>query len=138
MARHFRTDPSVKAAANEIVAVVSPRTFMGEVRALFQWVHDRIEYDHDDTLDTQLLRSPDYLLAERVGACADMSLLLGSMLLALRHPVRFVAVGRDPGVLEHVYVETWVKDTWLALDPTEDEGPGWRPPGMVEKRIVNV
>jgi len=67
-----------------------------------------------------------------------MTIVLGSLLESIGHPVRLVVIGptpRRPDLFTHIYLEVRHKDRWIALDPTMPHAMGWAPAAGV-KRVV--
>ena len=73
---------------------IRPKDYLGEVRALFEWVQRNVRYTKDP-FHVELLHAPRRMLELRAGDCDDMSIVLGAMLEAVGHPVRLVLVGPD-------------------------------------------
>lgn len=97
-----------------------------EVRALHAFVRDRVRYVLDPK-DVERVQSPDVTLNLMAGDCDDKSVLLASLLEAMGHPTRFVAIGFEPGIFSHVYVETLIGARWIPLETTEPVEAGWEP-----------
>jgi hypothetical protein len=118
---------------------VSPKDYLGEICALFDWVKNNIRYTKD-IYRVELLHSARRMLQLRAGDCDDMTILLAAMLESTGHPVRLVIVGRDPKrkkQFSHIYLETLYKDLWIALDPTMSKPVGWAPKAQ-NKKIVEL
>ena len=102
---------------------------MGEIKKLHKFVRDEIRYTKDiNTVET--VHTADRVLSQGYGDCDDKAVLLASMLEAIGHPARFVAVGFQPNHFSHVYVETLIgkkPGRWLALETTEPVSIGWSP-----------
>lgn len=111
-------------------ARVAPRDYVGEIRAVHQFVRDRIRYTRD-IVGVETLHTPSYTLRAGVGDCDDKSTLLAAMLRGIGHPAElgFRAIGTDPGRpnhFGHVYVVAFLGGRRIPLDPTNQlEGPGW-------------
>ena len=71
---------------------VRPKDYLGEIKALFEWVQRHVRYTRDP-FRVEVLHSPRRMLELRAGDCDDMSILLGAMLEAIGHSVRLVADG---------------------------------------------
>lgn len=97
-----------------------------EVRVLHRFVRDSIRYVQDTT-DVETVRSAQKTLEYAAGDCDDKSVLLAALLEAIGHPTRFVAVGEQPGMFTHVYVETKIGANWIPLETTENVAVGWQP-----------
>jgi transglutaminase-like putative cysteine protease len=136
LTREYKKSPRVITLARMLTSRVMPKDWYGEIVALHQYVRDSVRYVQDvDGVET--LATPDRTIEMAAGDCDDKSLLLAALLGAIGHPSRFVAVGETPGSLTHVYVETKLGDNWLPLETTELVVPGWAPPNMVSRFVVN-
>lgn len=124
--RKSKSDPVVIEAARSITSHLAPKDWAGEVRALFSFVRDRVRYVMDPN-GVETLATPARLLRTKTGDCDDKVTLLASLLEAIGHPTRFVAVGFEPGALTHVYLETKIKDVWIPLETTEPVAMGELP-----------
>ena len=71
---------------------VRAKDYVGEIKALFEWVQQNIRYTKD-TFRLEVLHSARRMLELRAGDCDDFSILLGAMLEAIGHPVRLVHHG---------------------------------------------
>ena len=101
-----------------------------EAAGLFHWVRRHIRYTRDP-VRLETLHTPRRLLVVRAGDCDDMTILLGSMLLATGHPVRLALVGfrsDRPHAYSHIYPEVLIGRRWVALDATTPFPMGWAPP----------
>jgi hypothetical protein len=117
---------------------IRPKDYLGEIKALFEWVQRNIRYTKDP-FRVEVLHSPRRMLELRAGDCDDMSILLGAMLEAIGHPVRLALAGPDPlrpRLFTHVYLEVYHKGRWIPLDPTMPHPMGWAPRTLVKKIIL--
>jgi hypothetical protein len=117
---------------------VTPKDYRGEIKALFEWVQQNVRYTKDP-FRVEVLHSARRMLELRAGDCDDMTILLGSMLEAIGHPVRIVLAGPDPlqpRLFTHVYLEAYDKGRWIPLDPTMPYPMGWAPRGLVKEVIA--
>jgi len=109
-----------------------------EVKAVYEFVKNNIRYTRD-ILDIETLQSAEVTLNYRSGDCDDHAILSGALLLSLGHPIQFVAVALKNQNWErfcHVFVETRIGRTWVALDTTIPEKPmGWIHPDSI--RLVS-
>jgi len=116
---------------------VRAKDYLGEIKALFEWVQRNVRYTKDPSR-VEVLHSARRMLELRAGDCDDMAILLGALLEAVGHPVRLVLTGRDPSrprLFTHVYVEAYHKGRWVPLDATMPFPMGWAPRAMVKKII---
>lgn len=132
-------DFHVRQKAIDILLVkgVKAKDYLGEIKALFEWVQSNIRYTKDP-FRLEVLHSPQRMLELRAGDCDDMSILLGAMLEAIGHPVRLVLAGPDPlqpRLFTHVYLEAYLRGRWIPLDPTMPHAPGWAPRTLVKKIV---
>jgi len=138
-----RTNPSIRAKAVNLVQNLPQKDRLGEIRALFDFVQNEIRYVRD-IHNVETLHYADQVMAQASGDCDDKAILLASLLEAIGHPARFLAVGFRPGEFSHVIVETQIwsprqkQNVWLSLDPTEPYQMGWRPPGIVETMLRHI
>ncbi|MGH2520947.1 MAG: transglutaminase-like domain-containing protein [Anaerolineales bacterium] len=117
---------------------VRPKDYLGEIKALFEWVQRNVRYTKDP-FRLEVLHSPRRMLELRAGDCDDMAVLLGAMLESIGHPVRLVLVGPNPlrrHLFTHVYLEAYYKGRWIPLDPTMPYPMGWAPRAWLKKMIA--
>lgn len=137
LVRRYKRHPRIRNTALELTAGLPPKDWLAEVRAVFAFVRDRIRYVRD-VRGLETVQTPDATLDLEQGDCDDKSTLLSALLESIGHPTRFVAVGFTPsGQFSHVYVETRVGMSWIALDATMPYEAGWRPPGAKARMIVH-
>lgn len=138
-----KKSPQVRELALSLTRDLPPKNWTAEVRALHGFVRDRIRYVQDIN-GVETVAIPEVTLRLGQGDCDDKSVLLASLLESIGHPARFVAVGFRPGELEHVYVDTKIRDQWIPLETTEPVEAGflpWMRDGVkkpVERRVIYV
>lgn len=139
LTRQYKTDLTLRQLAENIVGGIPGKDWYGEIQAVQNWVRDNIRYTKD-IYDAETLKTPLLLIQSRYGDCDDMSLLVGTLLNALGHPVRYVAIGTEqPGVFEHVFPETKVNlDRWISVETTENVALGWLPQPITAYMIGRV
>lgn len=118
------------------MAHLRPKDWVAEVDALFGFVQNHIRYTRD-IRGVETVQPAEYVLDRGTGDCDDKAILLASMLEAVGHPTRFVAVGFGGGKFNHVYTETLLGRKWLALDPTEPVKMGWFPPNVRTRLVID-
>jgi len=138
--RQGAKDFRVRQAAIDILLQqrVRPKDYLGEVKALFEWVQQNVRYTKD-TFRVEVLHSARRMLELRAGDCDDFSIVLGAMLEAIGHPVRLVITGpnrRRPDLFSHIYIEVLCDGRWIALDATMPHAMGWAPRTRVKKVIA--
>ena len=137
--RHGVKDFYVRQKAIDILFEkgVRPKDYLGEIKALFEWVQQNVRYTKD-AFRLEILHTARRMLELRAGDCDDMSILLGAMLEAIGHPVRLVIVGPDllrPDLFTHVYLEVHHQGRWIPLDATMPYPMGWAP-RVLNKKII--
>lgn len=136
--RTWRTHPIIRNLAIRLTAQCPDKNWKCEVHRLHDFVRDRIRFVQD-VLEVETLQTPEHTLKLRAGDCDDQSILLASLLQAIGHPARFVAVAFQRGApFNHVFTETRLGGYWVAAETTEQVGLGWRPPGIKRHMIENV
>jgi hypothetical protein len=108
---------------------VPAKDYIGEIDALFRWVQRHVRYTKDP-FRVEVLHSPRRMLELRAGDCDDMTILLGSLVKSVGHPVRIVLTGPNaerPDLFSHIYLEAQHQGDWIPLDATMPFGMGWSP-----------
>jgi Transglutaminase-like superfamily len=116
---------------------IKPKNYWGEIKALFEWMQQNVRYTKDP-FRVEVLHSARRLLELRAGDCDDMTILLGSMLESIGHPVRLVVTGPDPlrpKLFSHIYLEAFHQGQWIPLDATMPYAIGWEPRTVVKQVI---
>lgn len=137
LVQRFKSSMAVRSAALTAVRGLPPKDIESEVGRVFYFVRDHIRYVRD-VRNVETLQTPDATLELEQGDCDDKSSLLASMLEAIGHPTRFVAVGYTrPGAYQHVYVEVRIGPRWVPLDATVSGVPvGWAPRTPIARLVV--
>ena len=118
---------------------IRAKDYLGEIRALFEWVQQNVRYTKDP-FRLEVLHSAKRILELRAGDCDDMTILLGAMLESIGHPTRLVIVGPTPlrpDLFSHIYLEVYHKGRWIPLDATMPFPMGWAPRTFV-KKIISI
>jgi transglutaminase-like putative cysteine protease len=108
--------------ARSLVFNLPEKAWTAQARAIFYFVRDRIRYVMDP-LYVETIAGPMETLETRQGDCDDKSVLAASLLQAIGHPARFVAVAYDRGPLSHVFVETMIGNEWWPMELTPPDPP---------------
>lgn len=137
--RQYRTDLTLRRLAESIVMPIPGKSWYAEIEAIQNWVRNNIRYTKD-IYDVETLKTPLLLIQNRFGDCDDMSVLTGTLLNTLGHPVRYIAIGTEhPGEFTHVYPETKVNmNRWVSVETTEDVPVGWIPAPITAYMVSNV
>lgn len=121
-------EPSVRQAAEEIVRSLPPRDFDAESRAVEAYVRRHLRFTRDG-IRVETVKTPSRMLAEIdktgcfVGDCDDASVLSGSLLLSIGHPIAFQTLGR--GDRPH-HVNILDRLTGRTVDATGEPRGYWR------------
>jgi Transglutaminase-like superfamily len=116
---------------------IKPKNYLGEIKALFEWMQQNVRYTKDP-FRVEVLHSARRLLELRAGDCDDMTILLGSMLESIGHPVRLIVTGPNPlrpKLFSHIYLEAFHQGQWIPLDATMPYAMGWEPRTVVKQVI---
>jgi transglutaminase-like putative cysteine protease len=125
--KQYRKNPEIRALAERIIADVPEKDYIGEIRALFNFVRDNVRYTQD-IRDVETLKTPDATLFSAQGDCDDKSTLIATLCETVGFVTRFIAIGMNQrGVFEHVYAEVKLGTVWIAMDTTENVSLGWKP-----------
>lgn len=137
--REYKTDLTLRRLAETIIANIPGKDWYGEIQAVQDWVRNNIRYTKD-IYDAETLKTPLLLIQSRFGDCDDMAMLAGTLLNALGHPVRYIAVGTEyEGEFNHVYPETKVNmDRWISVETTEPVPLGWQPQPITAYMVGRV
>lgn len=134
--REYKKSMAVRDTAARVTRHCPQKAFQCEVQSLHAFVRDRIRY-LQDVNGVETVQTPAKTLEMGVGDCDDKSTLLAALLESIGHPTRFMAIGFEPDVFSHVYVETLVGSTWVPLETTEPVQVGWEPePKIVMARLT--
>lgn len=125
----------VREAAISIVreAGVPAHDRWGELRALFNWVRDRVRFTAD-IADVETLQGPRYTLHTMAGDCDDRATLLVALARSIGVPAdlkfRVIAANpRSPRGFSHVYAVANMGGKSVPMDPTYSSNPlGWQYP----------
>lgn len=132
---------------------VKEKDCLGEAKALFEYIRNpkskyAVRYTRDAMLADVFTAPERTLLKTHGGDCDDYVITLGSMLMAVGHPVRLrVIATRVNGVEDskapwsHIYLLTpttfdnpkakWAA-MWVSVDGSMDKPFGWEAPGAAE------
>jgi hypothetical protein len=127
-------DPSILRLAKDIVRGVPAFDDTAEAEALYNWVRQNIRFTKDP-VNKETLYPPTELLQIRAGDCDDISMLLGTLLMAIGYPARLMTVAANGDEFSHVYVEGQINGQWIPLDPARSDSQfGVAPPQYTRAR----
>ena len=134
----YRTNEQIRMLSDSIVRNVPGKAYLQQAAAVQDWVRANIRYNMD-VYDVETLQTPVYTLQRMQGDCDDHALLVGTLLLAAGHPVRYTAIASQaPGAYDHVFAETLVGRQWMSVETTENVPLGWWPDFVFSKRTRTV
>lgn len=144
-------NPYIRRWAERILsqANIPAYDWIGEAKAIHNWVRDNVRYTHDPR-GIEYLQTPPTMLKlieqnERpMGDCDDMTMLVLSLLKSIGYEVGLkIAAYRKDGRFQHVYGMVRVpvgrptpeglttKDIWIPSDTIKPEKQlGWEAPGI--------
>ena len=135
--RYKKTLPLRELALAIVDRVGGSKNFSGEVKAVQDYVRKNIRY-RKDVNGVETLSTPIKTLEYRAGDCDDQSVLVATLLEAIGHPTRFVAIKLNPlGNFVHVYTETKIGPKWYSVETTENWPIGYEPPGVSSRMVWN-
>lgn len=131
LVREARRDTRIRHLSASLIRSVTAKNYTGEVATIFEFVRNTVRYTLDPN-NVEAIQKPINTLELEYGDCDDMATLLAAMLESIGHPCIFVAIAQEvPNAFDHVFVETRIGDSWVALDATEPYSMGWKPPDVV-------
>lgn len=139
LVRQGRQSMAVRTMALALVRELKQKDYAGEIAAVHAFVRDRVRYTRDvRTVET--LHTADHLLQSRQGDCDDKSILAASLLEAIGHRTRLVAIGPSKHRFIHVFaqvVSPAQAGKWITLETTEPwpVGRGVVLPGVLIQEI---
>lgn len=136
LTKQGKKDPLVRRVALDLTQHLKQKDRMGEIRAVFNFVRDRIRYIRDIN-GVETLHEAPQILRQASGDCDDKCILIASMLESIGYPTRFVAVGFQPNQYSHVFVEARPYGDWIALETTNPVPMGWKPPNVRSRMVVH-
>lgn len=116
LARAAGRDYTVRQIATKIVKRVPGKDYVGELRAINDWVRNNIAY-RKDPHRLELVQAPLRTIQQRAGDCDDMTALLSGLAQTLGHGVMYRTVGPAPSIQKHVHMLADVGGRLISLDP---------------------
>lgn len=147
LARNSLREPDQRVRESALSITSGAQGWIAQVRDIQQWVQDNIRYvqdPYDDQGGVELIQSPQKTLDYGAGDCDDQSILVASLLSAIGHPARFIAVGFQGEGLSHVLSQTKVTNTgddrrdWASVETIQCRPLGWFPTGVTSHYILKV
>lgn len=119
------------------LGIIGSASWVGQVRAIQQWVQQNIRYIRDPT-SVELVQTPQKTLQWMAGDCDDQSVLTAALLDSIGHPAQFYAVGFRGGPLEHILTRTKIGAQWVAVETIKPVALGFLPPGISSTYIRDI
>lgn len=137
LAKQYAKAPAIREQALSLTRHLPEKSALSEIEALFVFVRDEVRYIKD-VYGVETLSTPERLLKDMQGDCDDKSTLLGSLLLSIGYPVRFVAMSPDNQNYTHVFPQVKLGRKWLTLETTMPWPVGKMPPNIAGVMIAHV
>jgi len=119
--------------ANRITDGIKGHNHYAILKAIFDYCRARILYRRNP-LGFQRVQDARRTIALGYGACSDKTVLLGTLLGALGYKVRLAIISYVPPSFQHVFLQVYIIDKWVSLDPTPEEAIiGWESKGYVKR-----
>lgn len=137
-AREGAHHPGIRVATDRAIrlAGVAPKDYLGELRAIYEYVKANCRYALDPRGLEQVSGAPMTLLTTGTGDCDDLAVTVVAMAGSYGHPGAFRTVKADPArpdEYSHVYPLLGLRRPegmrWIAADVTQlNTSFGWEPP----------
>ena len=138
LVRRYKTHPLIRELALSIVKSLPGRNYMGEAAAIQRYVQNHIRYVRD-VHGVETLQTPVKTLQLGQGDCDDQSILTATLLQAIGHPMRFLAIGTmAPDVFSHVLSETRFNSKWIPLETIHKWPPGKLPKTIMARMVEHI
>lgn len=140
LVRQHKTDTGIRALAQQITRSLDSKAFSDELRALQNFVRDRVRYVRD-VRGVETLQTPVRTLELGSGDCDDKAVLLATMLESIGFKTRFRAVGLNREAYSHVLAEGFdpTKRQWVPLECiVPGAEPGWFPGNVTRSMFAHV
>lgn len=133
LARDGKIAMAVRQTALRLTQHCAQKDVSCEVRQLHAFVRDHVRYVQDIE-GVETVQTPVKTLELLAGDCDDKATVLAALLASIGFKTRFVAIGFEPGVFAHVYLEVLLgADNWIPLETTEPWNVGESPePQMIQ------
>jgi len=135
LVREYKKNPRIRDLAAQLTQDLRSKDYYNEAARLHAYVRDEVRY-LQDVRGVETVQTPTLTLDLGGGDCDDKALLLCSLLESIGHKTRFMAVGFQPGEIDHVFCETKIGHDYVAAETTEPVPLGWRPPDVVDHIVM--
>jgi len=135
LVRRGKKSPAIRQFAVMLTNGLMQKDYFGEVETIHNFIKDHIRYVRD-VRNVETIQTPERTLENKAGDCDDKSTLAATLLEAIGHPTRFVAIGLHNQPYSHVFPETRVGNKWVSVETTEPVPLGWRPGNITSAMVV--
>lgn len=136
-------DPGVVLYAQNVVRNSPEYGQSAEASAILEDVRRTMRYTLDP-LGVETVKDPSFILQEiqRKGRaamdCDDASVWTSTLLRAIGIPTRFKVIKDDPREFTHVFLQAWMDDGWVNVDPiARSMGLGIAPTGRFGQAVYD-
>lgn len=136
---HGMKDPYIHELAAGIIGLAGVRAFdwMGEARAVYNWVRQHIRFTRD-VRGKETLHAANDIVRLGIGDCDDFTILICSLMGTIGAKCSIITVAsdpRDPDLFSHVYPEVSINGRWVTMDAARrDPRFGLAPANYYRKR----
>lgn len=136
---HGMKDPYIHELSAGIINLAGVRAFdwMGEARAVYNWVRQHIRFTRD-VRGKETLHAASDIVRLGIGDCDDFTILICSLMGTIGAKCSIVTVAsdpRDPDLFSHVYPEVSINGRWVTMDAARrDPRFGLAPANYFRKR----
>lgn len=134
--KDFKTNQIIRELAVNIVKNEQDMNWRGEVQAIHDFVKNNIRYVRD-VANVETLQTPVKTLQLMAGDCDDQTILFCSLLAAIGHPTRMVAMSEyQNGQFSHVFPQAKIGSYWVTAECIfKDYALGQMPPNIQKTYI---
>jgi len=144
-----KRSPRVREIASDILTVkrddgqweIAERDWAAEIAGAFEYVRKNVRYTRD-IHGVELFQKADRTLELGIGDCDVLAILLGSILGNVGYPMLIRVISTAGPTFHHVYLLAGIPPhdpkEWIALDASQDEGPGWEVSGIQKRQDYEV
>lgn len=114
-----KASPEVIQTARRVIAHIPNKDWIGEAKAIQDFVRNTIRYTRD-VHGVETLQTPEVTLREKHGDCDDHAILVAALLASTGHPARLRAIKvKGKPHFCHVFAETRIANRWYPVETTE-------------------
>lgn len=137
ISKDYKTAPMIRELGLKLLRNIPEKQWRREAAQMLLYVQTTIRYTQD-VQGVETLQTPIQTLRLGQGDCDDQSMLLAALLMTTGKPVKFVAIGPEKGVYNHVLVQTRIGGHWLWADPIMRGWPLGKGPKYKSMMVQNI